>query len=450
MSLSDVLPMFESLGLTVTDERPYRVAPRDGAPVWIYDFGLQAKGPVDADAIRERFHEGFARVWHGEAEQDGFNGLIVGAGLDWREVTMVRAVARYLRQAGIPFSDRYMEETLLAHAGVAAKLSELFHARFDPAGDRSRAEDVAREIEEAIDAVDSLDQDRILRGFLSVVRAMLRTNYFLPGPKPYVSFKLDPTQVPLTPLPRPRYEIFVHSPRVEGVHLRGGSVARGGLRWSDRREDFRTEILGLMKAQMVKNALIVPVGAKGGFVVKRAGDQVVECYTTFISGLLDITDTISGGEVVPPAHVVRHDGDDPYLVVAADKGTATFSDIANGVAEQYGFWLGDAFASRRLGRLRPQGDGHHRALRVGVGPAPLPRARRRRPGRGLHGRRGRRHERGRVRQRHAALAAHPAGRGVRPSPRVPGSESGRGVLAAPSGGGCSICRAPRGTTTRAS
>ena len=223
--------------------------------------------------------------------------------------------------------------------------SELFHARFDPNGDRSRAEDVAREIEEAIDAVDSLDQDRILRGFLSVVRAMLRTNYFLPGPKPYVSFKLDPTQIPMCPLPRPRFEIFVHSPRVEGVHLRGGSVARGGLRWSDRREDFRTEILGLMKAQMVKNALIVPVGAKGGFVMKRAGDQVVECYTTFISGLLDITDTISGGEVVPPAHVVRHDGDDPYLVVAADKGTATFSDIANGVAEQYGFWLGDAFAS---------------------------------------------------------------------------------------------------------
>jgi glutamate dehydrogenase len=179
VSLSDVLPMFESLGLTVTDERPYKVAPRDGAPVWIYDFGLQAKGPVDADAIRERFHEGFARVWHGDAEQDGFNGLIVGAGLDWREVTMVRAVARYLRQIGIPFSDRYMEETLLAHAGVAAKLSALFHARFDPSGDRSRAEDLGREIEEAIDAVDSLDQDRILRGFLSVLRAMLRTNYFI-------------------------------------------------------------------------------------------------------------------------------------------------------------------------------------------------------------------------------------------------------------------------------
>ncbi len=204
---------------------------------------------------------------------------------------------------------------------------------------------MAEQIEQAIDAVDSLDQDRILRGFLSVVTAMLRTNYFLPGPKPYVSFKLDPHQIPLTPLPRPQFEIFVHSPRVEGVHLRGGMVARGGLRWSDRREDFRTEILGLMKAQMVKNAVIVPVGSKGGFVVKRPGDQVVECYTTFLSGLLDVTDNIVGDSVVPPAHVVRADGDDPYLVVAADKGTATFSDIANGVSEQYGFWLGDAFAS---------------------------------------------------------------------------------------------------------
>ena len=264
--------------------------------------------------------------------------------LGWREVTMLRSVARYLRQVGIPFSDRYMEQTLLGHADVARALVALFHARFDPDGDRSRADACVAEIEAAIDAVDSLDEDRILRGFLSVVRAMLRTNYYLD--KPYVSFKLDPKQVPLTPLPRPQFEIFVHSPRVEGVHLRGGSVARGGLRWSDRREDFRTEILGLMKAQMVKNALIVPVGAKGGFVVKRAGDEVVACYTTFISALLDISDTYSpAGEVIPPEGVVRHDGDDPYLVVAADKGTATFSDIANGVAEDYGFWLGDAFAS---------------------------------------------------------------------------------------------------------
>lgn len=345
VSLSDVLPMFESLGLTVTDERPYLVTPREGPPAWLYDFGLQAKGEVDVDAIRDRFHEGFERVWRGDAEQDGFNGLILAAGLDWREVMMLRAVARYLRQAGIPFSDRYMEATLLAHADVARTLIELFRARFDPDGTRGGASAIAERIEQAIDAVDSLDEDRILRGFLSVVTAMLRTNYFLPGPKAYLSFKLDPHQVPLTPLPRPKFEIFVHSPRVEGVHLRGGAVARGGLRWSDRREDFRTEILGLMKAQMVKNAVIVPVGSKGGFVMKRPGDQVVEVYKTFLSGLLDVTDNIVGNDVVPPSHVVRADGDDPYLVVAADKGTATFSDIANGVANDYGFWLGDAFAS---------------------------------------------------------------------------------------------------------
>ncbi len=278
-------------------------------------------------------------------------------GLEWRDVTVLRAIARYLRQARTAFSDRYMEQALMAHPRVAAALVELFHARFDPGRDRSpeAADAIAREIEEAIDAVESLDEDRILRNFLAVVRAMLRTNHFQPdagGPKPYLSFKLDPERVPLLPAPRPRFEIFVHSPRVEGVHLRGGAVARGGLRWSDRREDFRTEVLGLMKAQMVKNALIVPVGAKGGFVVKRPppdrealGDEVVACYRTFISGLLDLTDTVREGRVTPPPDVVRHDGDDPYLVVAADKGTATFSDIANGIAQEYGFWLGDAFAS---------------------------------------------------------------------------------------------------------
>ncbi|HKH17897.1 MAG TPA: NAD-glutamate dehydrogenase [Solirubrobacteraceae bacterium] len=360
VSLSDVLPMFESMGLEVLDERPYRVTPRDGAAAWVYDLGLHdpAGAEVDADAIRERFHDGFARVWHGDVEQDGFNALIIRAGLDWREVTLLRAVARYVRQAGIAFSDRYMERTLIDHAGVAASLVALFRARFDPAQERrdEAAEACAREIETAIDAVASLDEDRILRGFFSVVGAMLRTNFFQPGadgrPKPYLSFKLDPSRVPLVPAPRPRFEIFVHSPRVEGVHLRGGSVARGGLRWSDRREDFRTEILGLMKAQMVKNALIVPVGAKGGFVVKRPPaarealrEEVVACYRTFISGLLDVTDTIADGRVVPPRDVVRHDGDDPYLVVAADKGTATFSDTANAIAQEYGFWLGDAFAS---------------------------------------------------------------------------------------------------------
>src|SRR5215207_7211249 len=352
--------MFESMGLRVRDERPYQVTPSDGSPTWIYDFGVEyaADGELDVDEVRERFQHAFVRVWRGEVENDGFNALVLRAGLDWRDVTVLRAVARYLRQAQIAFSDRYMEQALNAHPRVASALVELFRARFDPVRDRApaAADAIAREIEEAIDAVESLDEDRILRGFLAVVRAMLRTNYFQPAaggaPKPYVSFKLDPARVPLLPAPRPRFEIFVHSPRVEGVHLRGGAVARGGLRWSDRREDFRTEILGLMKAQMVKNALIVPVGAKGGFVVKRPpadreglADEVVACYRTFISGLLDLTDNVRDGRVTAPPHVVRHDGDDPYLVVAADKGTATFSDIANGIAKDYGFWLGDAFAS---------------------------------------------------------------------------------------------------------
>ena len=347
VSLSDVLPMFESLGLTVTDERPYRVTPREGPPAWLYDFGLQAQGPVDADAIRERFHEGFERVWRGDAEQDGFNGLIIAAGLDWREVTMLRAVARYLRQAGIPFSDRYMEDTLLAHPGVASALVELFRARFDPAGDRGGADAVrGARSSRRIDAVDSLDQDRILRGFLSVVAAMLRTNYFLPGPKPYVSFKLDPHQVPLTPLPRPRFEIFVHSPRVEGVHLRGGSVARGGLRWSDRREDFRTEILGLMKAQMVKNAVIVPVGAKGGFVdqaPRRPGGRVLH---DVLSAACSTSPTTSSATTssrprtsCAPTATIRTWSSPP---TRARRRSATSPTASR---EQYGFWLGDAFAS---------------------------------------------------------------------------------------------------------
>jgi glutamate dehydrogenase len=358
-TLSELLPMFESMGLQVRDERPYEIAPSDGPPTWIYDFGVEyaADGALDVDEVRERFQHTFVRVWTGEVERDGFNGLVLRAGLEWRDVTVLRAIARYLRQARTAFSDRYMEQALIAHPRVTAALVELFRARFDPRRDRSpeAADAIAREIEEAIDAIESLDEDRILRNFLAVVRAMLRTNHFQPGaggPKPYLSFKLDPTRVPLLPAPRPRFEIFVHSPRVEGVHLRGGAVARGGLRWSDRREDFRTEVLGLMKAQMVKNALIVPFGAKGGFVVKRPppdrealADEVVACYRTFISGLLDLTDTVRDGRVTAPPDVVRHDGDDPYLVVAADKGTATFSDIANGIAQEYDFWLGDAFAS---------------------------------------------------------------------------------------------------------
>ncbi len=281
---------------------------------------------------------------------------MLGAALTWREITVLRAIGKYLRQARITFSDRYVEQALVAHPAIARLLVALFQARFDPRrSDRQDAEEVAASIEEAIDAVESLDQDQILRMFLDVILAMLRTSYFHTGqdePVGHLSFKLDPSGLRWLPQPRPRFEIFVYSPRTEGVHLRGGPVARGGIRWSDRREDFRTEVLGLMKAQMVKNAVIVPVGAKGGFVVKQPPpkrqdlpEEVVACYETFIRGLLDLTDDIDGGEIVPPAGVVRYDGDDPYLVVAADKGTATFSDIANGIALEEGFWLGDAFAS---------------------------------------------------------------------------------------------------------
>jgi glutamate dehydrogenase len=362
VALSDVLPTFENMGARVVDEHPYELTPSDSKPMWLYDFGLQCT-PQDVEGVGEAFEDAFLGVWRGELENDGFNALVMRAGLTGREITVVRAIAKYLRQAGIAFSDRYMEQTLLAHPEIAALLVRLFVARFSPDDRDGGARDsLARGIEEAIahaiDEVQSLDQDRIMRSFLSVVQAILRTNYFRPGdgdqPRPCLSFKLDPSKVPLLPLPRPRFEIFVYSPRVEGVHLRGGKVARGGLRWSDRPEDFRTEILGLMKAQMVKNALIVPVGSKGGFVVKRPPadgsreaqlDEGIACYKTFLSGLLDLTDNIVAGDVVPPPRVVRYDDDDPYLVVAADKGTATFSDIANGVSADYDFWLGDAFAS---------------------------------------------------------------------------------------------------------
>ncbi|MFN9738080.1 MAG: NAD-glutamate dehydrogenase [Pseudomonadota bacterium] len=401
--LSDALPMMENMGLRVLTEHPYTMD-LGGGVVHIQDFEVAIAGGAefDLDLTKDAFGQAFERIWRGEAENDGFNRLILSAGLDWRQVSMLRGVCKYLLQVGVPFSQSYMEATLNRYPLQARLLAELFEAKFDPAREgasRSLTEAerkrLLREIEPLVDevtarthggiaeqiatsrgfsraaqvdtvvhglnavmdSVASLDEDRILRSFMAIIKATLRTNYFQlrdGRPKECIAFKLDPAKVPDLPKPRPHREIFVYGPRVEGVHLRFGPVARGGLRWSDRREDFRTEVLGLVKAQMVKNTVIVPVGAKGGFYVKRppsGGDrdaqlaEGVACYRLFINGLLDVTDNLAGDTVVHPDGVVRHDGDDPYLVVAADKGTATFSDIANSISAQHGFWLGDAFAS---------------------------------------------------------------------------------------------------------
>ena len=358
--LSDVLPMLEDMGLKVLDELPYQVRPgEDGEKmVMIHDFGLKTRdgSVVNLAAVRKKFQETFSRVWAGEVESDGFNALVLLGGLGWRDVMVLRACCKYLRQAGIAFSQDYMEQTLSSNPHLARQIVDLFKARFDPAS-KGKSKLLQKRLESELEKVQSADEDRILRRFINVVMSMLRTNFYQTrdgAHKPYFSFKLDSENIDELPLPRPFREIFVYSPRVEGVHLRFGMVARGGLRWSDRREDFRTEILGLVKAQQVKNTVIVPVGSKGGFVLKKAPDmsdreaflaEGIECYKTFISGMLDITDNLKGNKVIAPKDTVRKDGDDPYLVVAADKGTATFSDIANSVSIDYGFWLGDAFAS---------------------------------------------------------------------------------------------------------
>ncbi|MFG1624774.1 NAD-glutamate dehydrogenase [Kribbella sp. NPDC049227] len=367
LSLSQVLPHLTHMGVEVIDERPYEIR-RGDATVYIYDFGLKAPEKTDErEELRKLFSDTFQAVWQGRAESDKLNALVLRGNLSWRQVSILRAYQRYIRQGGTPFSQDYIQNTFLNHVDVAGLLVQLFEVSFDPArgaGDDpdriAQTAQLEKEILAALDTVQSLDEDRILRSYLTVIKATLRTNYFQPRiadgePRDYISLKLEPKAIPDLPQPRPAYEIFVYSPQVEGVHLRFGAVARGGLRWSDRREDFRTEVLGLVKAQMVKNSVIVPVGAKGGFYAKKLPDPTVDrdawlaegiaSYKTFISGLLDITDNIVAGDIVAPRDVVRYDGDDAYLVVAADKGTATFSDIANGVAKQYGFWLGDAFAS---------------------------------------------------------------------------------------------------------
>jgi glutamate dehydrogenase len=358
MMLSAVLPVLHSLGVRVVDERPYEVRRQDGT-VYLYDFGLLPPASHhELSDVRPQVENAFAAAWQNEAEVDGFNELVLRAGLTWRQVVVLRAYAKYQRQTGNVFSQRYVESTFIAYPEIARLLVRLFETRFSPGlqiGEQERArrtDDLVEQIGTLLDGVDSLDQDRILRSYLTLIQATLRTSFFQRGsdarPKSYVAFKLDPTAIPDLPQPRPKFEIFVYSPRFEGVHLRFGAVARGGLRWSDRREDFRTEVLGLVKAQMVKNAVIVPVGAKGGFVLKQKPgdrDEAVECYKLFIGALLDVTDNILSGKIIPPHEVVRHDGDDPYLVVAADKGTATFSDIANEISVGREFWMGDAFAS---------------------------------------------------------------------------------------------------------
>lgn len=362
--LSSVLPILENMGLRVIEELNYRIQPKGSAqPIFIHAFSASLKQgrDLDLDQVRSAFEGALAAVWRGAAENDGFNALTLAAGLDRHAVAILRAIAKFLRQAGIAFSQPYMEEALLRNAPIARLIVDLFHARFDPAKPRDEpaVEAVRAAIETALADVSSLDEDRILRRFRNVVDAMLRTNAWVRDAggqeRQALAFKLDSHQLDDLPAPRPWVEIFVYSPRVEGTHLRFGRVARGGLRWSDRREDFRTEILGLVKAQQVKNAVIVPVGSKGGFYPKllpkdapREAMQAegVAAYKIFIGALLDLTDNIdTDGLIVPPPATVRVDGDDPYLVVAADKGTATFSDIANAISMERGFWLDDAFAS---------------------------------------------------------------------------------------------------------
>ncbi|MEO3760351.1 NAD-glutamate dehydrogenase [Mycobacterium sp. B14F4] len=378
-SLSDLLPILQSMGVVVLEERPFTVVRPDGLSVFIYQFKISPHKSIAAvpdeerDATAERFADAVTAIWHGRVEIDRFNELVLRAGLSWQQVAVLRSYAKYLRQAGFPYSQSHIETVVNDNVKTARSLVELFEALFFPSAQpeqdgpkRRDAQAAAAAVAADIDALVSLDTDRVLRAFASMIQATLRTNYFVGREESarhqnVLSFKLNPGLIDELPLPRPKFEIFVYSPRVEGVHLRFGHVARGGLRWSDRREDFRTEILGLVKAQAVKNAVIVPVGAKGGFVLKRppspTGDatadrdaaraEAVACYQLFIAGLLDVTDNVdkATGDIVPPPDVVRRDGDDAYLVVAADKGTATFSDIANEVAKSYGFWLGDAFAS---------------------------------------------------------------------------------------------------------
>ncbi|TEW50663.1 NAD-glutamate dehydrogenase [Psychromonas algicola] len=364
--LSDLIPILENLGLKVAQEYPYQVSPINENTFWLYDFTLlyTADDKFEPEQYRDLFSDAFIAIWYGEADNDPFNKLILGAGIAWRDIVMLRAYAKYLKQIRFGFSHFAIAKTLLDHSALVKKIVALFHARFNPEKQVSLEKQAELEhvILESLNEVSNLNEDRVLRKYVELIMATIRSNYFQNKEgrhqadqfRDYISFKFDHNKITDIPLPRLSYEVFVYSPRFEGVHLRGGAVARGGLRWSDRGEDFRTEVLGLVKAQQVKNSVIVPVGAKGGFVAKRLNASMdrdtfmqegIACYKMFISALLEITDNLENDTLIPPLQVVRYDNDDPYLVVAADKGTATFSDIANELATDRKFWLNDAFAS---------------------------------------------------------------------------------------------------------
>ena len=363
LELSDIIPILENFGLRVLSEHPFQIEPSSGQVIWIHEYQLKhALGEkLDVSDVRENFEQACQAVWHKKVESDPFNKLVLAANLDWRQVYMLRAYARYMKQTAFAASHHYIAETLALHTELSAKLARYFELRFNPeiiedGGDEFLL--MREDILSGLDNIANLNEDRVLRRYVDLMDATLRTNYYQVdeqgNPKYWLSTKFNPEKIPDIPKPKPEFEIFVYSPRIEGVHLRGGKVARGGLRWSDRIQDYRTEVLGLVKAQQVKNAVIVPEGAKGGFVAKYLNSAMsrdemqaegIACYKIFIRGLLDITDNLVDGKIVPPVSVVRHDEDDPYLVVAADKGTATFSDIANEISLDRKHWLGDAFAS---------------------------------------------------------------------------------------------------------
>lgn len=362
IALSDILPMLDNFDLRAYNERPHKIMLDDNQPIWISDFAVAYnKGTFEFEKVKDLFQDAFSNIYFGICENDKFNQLILGAELSWRDIIILRAYTKYLRQIGFRFSQAYIETALTSNPSIARSLIELFKTLHNPTKQsiaKTNAQKIEHDIQHALESVTSLDEDRICRRLLDLIKATLRTNYFQTTsdgkPKIYLSLKLSSRDIPEMPLPAPLYEIFVYSKHFEAVHLRNTKVARGGIRWSDRREDFRTEILGLMKAQTVKNAVIVPSGAKGGFVLKMLPPQasrevtqaeVIHCYKSFIHGLLDLTDNIKDKKIIRPKNVVCYDDTDPYLVVAADKGTATFSDIANSISAEYEFWLGDAFAS---------------------------------------------------------------------------------------------------------